>query len=306
MNNIADYDTLNYDYRQYWKNREYENISEIEVLKKLLKDLHGEWFIDIGGSYGRLTSQYYKKYKNCIILDYSLKTLQDNFEYIKKNFPNTLPICANAYKLPFKDSAFDGGLMVRVLHHLERAQEYFGEAYRVLNSDSVYIQEYANKKHIKAVIKGILKLDFSVFSKEPYQQPTKENYEGARKGSYVPFFNYHPKWIKDSLKKSGFKILNSVGCSFFRINILKRVFGIKILILFEKISQKVLSWTNISPSIFVKCTIEKKEKKEYKELKDILQCPQCSGELNIQESKAKCIKCQREYLKKDNIWDFRV
>jgi ubiquinone/menaquinone biosynthesis C-methylase UbiE len=307
MNNIANYDTLNYDYRQYWKNREYENGAERIALENLLKNESGNWFIDIGGSFGRLTPTYYKKYKNCIILDYSLKTLQNNYEYIRENFPNTVLISANAYHLPFKDNTFDAGLMVRVLHHIEKPMEYFIEAYRVFNNKSVYIQEYANKMHIKAMIKGILHLDFSVFSKDPYQQPTKENYEGARKGSYVPFFNYHPIWIKDTFEKTGFKILSVKGCSFFRINFLKRIFNTKLLLFFEKIAQSTLSWSNTSPSIFVKSTVEKEHTDLVNmQLEDILQCPKCHGKINIEKNSAVCRDCKKEYLKKENIWDFRV
>jgi ubiquinone/menaquinone biosynthesis C-methylase UbiE len=123
MNKIADYDTLNYDYKQYWKNREYENSAEQIALEKLLINENGTWFIDIGGSFGRLTPTYYKKYKNCIILDYSLNTLQNNYEYIKKNFPNTIMIAADAYHLPFKDDSFDV-IMVRVLNLIEKQKNF--------------------------------------------------------------------------------------------------------------------------------------------------------------------------------------
>lgn len=307
MNKIANYDTLSYDYRQYWKDREYENSAERVVLEKLLKNEKGNWFIDIGGSYGRLTPSYYKKYNNCIILDYSLKTLQNNYEYIQKNFSNTTMIAANAYHLPFKDAAFDGGLMVRVLHHIEKPNEYFTEAYRVFRNQAIYIQEYANKKHLKAIFKALFKLDFSVFNKTPYQQPTKENYEGARKGAYVPFFNYHPKWINETLQKEGFKILSTVGCSFFRINLLKKIFNTNILISLEMIAQSFFSWCNISPSIFVKSSVEKKNSTDkYTKLEDILSCPKCKDELDIDRNSAVCKNCKEKYEKKENIWDFRV
>lgn len=235
MNKIADYDTINYNYKKYWNSRKYEDGAERIVLEKFLKDESGDWFIDIGGSYGRLTSKYYKKYKNCIILDYSIKTLQNNYKYIKQNFPNTLLIAANAYNLPFKNNTFDGGMMIRVLHHIERPTEYLNEVYRILNNNSIYIQEYANKRHIKAIISGILRLDFSVFDKEPYQQPTKQNYEGARKGSYVPFLNYHPSWIKDIMQNTGFVILSTRGCSFFRINIFKKIFSTQVLLFLKRL-----------------------------------------------------------------------
>ncbi len=307
MSKIADYDTLDYDYSTYWKNREYENLSERLVLKKVLKGSKGKWFIDIGGSYGRLADSYYNKYTSPVIVDYSLKTLQKNYKYIKDKYPNIELIAANAYNLPFKDSSFDGGVMVRVLHHIDRPLEYFKEVKRVLSSNAVYIQEFANKGHLKALIRAIFKLDFSIFSKQPYQQPTKENYEGARKGSNVPFFNYHTAWIKNSLEHESFKIEKKYGCSFLRVNTLKRIFNTKTLLFFENLLQSTFSWSNTSPSIFLKTTVKKeKDKKGNSTLQSILVCPKCKGILRIDSNKAVCTECKSIYSKEKNIWDFRI
>lgn len=306
MNKIADYDTLDYDYSTYWKNREYENLSEKLVLKRILSN--GKWFIDIGGSYGRLADTYYDKYTNPVIVDYSLKTLQKNFKYIKDRYPNIELIAANAYSLPFRDGCFDGGLMVRVLHHIDRPLEYFKEVKRVLSGNAVYIQEFANKAHLKALVRALLRLDLSIFNKQPYQQPTKENYEGARKGSNVPFFNYHTAWIKESLKNEGFNIERKYGCSFLRVNILKRIFNTKFLLFLENILQILFSWSNTSPSIFLKSVVKGNVKsiKDYNTLQSILVCPKCKGSLNIEGDKAVCSECKSIYSKEKNIWDFRI
>ena len=308
MNKIADYDTLDYDYSTYWKNREYENLSEKLVLKRVLKDTKGNWFIDIGGSYGRLTDTYYDIYTNPVIVDYSLKTLQKNYKYIKDQYPNIELIAANAYNLPFKENTFDGGVMVRVLHHIDRPLEYFKELKRVMSSNAVYIQEFANKAHLKALIRALIRLDFSVFNKQPYQQPTKENYEGARKGSQVPFFNYHTEWIKNSLRNENFDIEKKYGCSFLRVNILKRVFSTKVLLFFENILQTAFSWSNTSPSIFLKCVVKKESSSTQSNgtLHSVLVCPKCKGELKIESEKALCSECKTVYSKEKNIWDFRI
>jgi tRNA(Ile2) C34 agmatinyltransferase TiaS len=83
------------------------------------------------------------------------------------------------------------------------------------------------------------------------------------------------------------------------------------MVFIEKILQKTLSWTNIPPSIFFETTLQKeKEKKEDFErtnLKDILACPSCKGDLSFEgENYAKCKKCNLEFYKKDDIWDFRI
>ena len=69
-NDVTDYDLFDYDYREYWKARQYEDLAERNVLQKILKGESGKWFLDIGGSYGRLTSTYYKKYSNNITAKY--------------------------------------------------------------------------------------------------------------------------------------------------------------------------------------------------------------------------------------------
>ena len=166
MTEISNYDHFDYDYSEYWKGRTYENESEKMILSEIFSNYKGKWFLDVGGSYGRLTSTYYNRYSHPIVLDYSLKTLQKNYPIIQSKYPNTIFIAANAYKMPFKEDTFDGALMVRVLHHIEKPDLYFKELKRILYNNSVYVQEFANKIHIKARIRAILKKDFSIFNTE--------------------------------------------------------------------------------------------------------------------------------------------
>ena len=302
---IVNYDGYDYDYSTYWENREYENLAEQNILKKFLKNENGEWFIDIGGSYGRLANCYTGKYENCVIIDYSLKTLQKNYKIITDKYPNIILIAANAYKLPFEDSSFDGGLMVRVLHHIENQNDYFKEVSRILKNDSIYIQEFANKRHIKARVKAFLKHDKSIEELEPYQQPTI-NLEGA-KGSGVSFLNYHTIYIKTLLQKQGFKIEEKIGCSYFRIPLLKKILGTKILVFLEKTFQRIFGNTDLSPSIFLKAKSVKKEKSPtYTKLDDLLVCPNCKNKLTIDKNRAVCKNCNAKYFKKKGVWDLRI
>ncbi len=308
MNKIADYDTYDYDYSTYWIKREYEHKAEEIALNRILQDVNGKWFLDIGGSFGRLTSTYNAKFTNLVIVDYSLKTLQKNFKDLKKRFPNLELIAANAYFLPFKDNSFDGALMVRVLHHIEDPKQCLREIHRTMNKGGVYIQEYANKLHIKAVIRAVLTLNFSIFNKNPYQQPDKHNNEGAKEGSNVLFLNYHPKYISKLLKDIGFNIEKTYGCSFLRLDVFKKLLNTKTLLSLEKIFQSTLSWMNISPSIFIKTKKLDGVKSNHKDLtiKDILVCPNCKSPMKFQTDTAKCNTCNKTYYKKENIWDFRI
>lgn len=308
MNKIADYDTYDYDYSTYWSKREYENKAELLLLDKMFADSSGEWFLDIGGSFGRISSVYSTRFSKPIIIDYSLKTLQRNYKDLKKRYPNIELVAANAYHLPFKNHSFDGAIMVRVLHHIEKPKQCIKEIYRVLNNEGIYIQEFANKLHIKAVVRAILTLNFSVFDNKPYQQPNKKNYEGAVKDSKVIFLNYPLKYIKELLTDIGFRIATVSGCSFLRLNALKRIFSINFLLFWEKIFQKTLSWTNISPSIFIKAikTEDTINNKAGSKLTDLLVCPKCQGNLLFKSTLATCSNCKSTYNKKENIWDFRI
>lgn len=309
MTDISDYDKFDYDYTTYWNKRGYENSAEKHILNKIFYTQRGKWFLDIGGSYGRLTSTYYEQYDKSIILDYSLKTLQRNRETLLNKYPNTELIAANAYKMPFKQNSFDGALMVRVLHHIEKPGSYFKELKRVLGDNASYIQEYANKIHIKARIKALIKLNFDIYSKEPYQQPTVNTPEGSKEDQESIFYNYHPKYIKDLLKENNFQIEKKFGCSFLRSPFIKKLMSENLMMFFEKLMQITLSWTDISPSIILETKLLKnsKEKQEANELKDILVCPSCKETLLFHgDDSATCEKCSQTFFKKDGIWDFRV
>ncbi len=310
MTKISDYDMFDYDYRTYWENREYENMAEKILLERVFDKTQGVWFLDIGGSYGRLTSTYYNRFSNPIILDYSLKTLQKNKEILKSKYKNISLIAANAYNLPFAPNSIDGGLMVRVLHHIEKPATYFKEIARVMKYNSPYIQEFPNMIHIKASIRELLKFNFSFFKQDSYKQPTRNNFEGVKEGVEGIFLNYHPKFLNKELKKHNFKITERIGCSFLRLQFLKKFLNVDSMLFLEVLAQKVLSWTNISPSIFLKTSSQNhKDKKEisYETLEDMLVCPKCKEKLTFPNpTTAVCSKCSTSYIKDQDIWDFRV
>lgn len=309
MIEVSNYDFFDYDYSQYWKSRQYEDQAEKHLLQGIFKQKKGNWFIDIGGSYGRLTSTYYDNYQHPTILDYSLKTLQKNYSIIKKQFPNIELIAANAYHMPFRDNMCDGGLMVRVLHHISEPQRYFKELKRIMHSDSVYVQEFANKVNLKASLRAILRLDSKFFSKEPYQQPTAKNFEGTKAGEEALFLNFHPRYISDLLESENFETKGKYGCSYLRSGFFKKVLGDSKMIRLENMLQPILRTTNIPPSVVFE-TILKENKDNIvvktDTLKDVLICPKCFGDLDFRDTYATCKRCDKRYVKEENIWDFRI
>ncbi len=307
MTKISNYDEFNYDYRKYWEGRDYEDKAEKIVLKRYLSNYKGKFFLDIGGSFGRNLPAYSFINETPIILDYSLETLRKNKESILAKHPGTRLIAANAYHIPLKGNSLDGSLMVRTLHHIEEQERLFEEIRRVTKNKGLFILEYANKLHLKARIKWLLKLEFENFSTRPYQQPTKGHFEGVKDGEQAIFLNYHPRNITKLLQKNEFKILKSTNCSFFRINFLKKALPFPVLIALEKIFQKLLSWTNIAPSIVLKCEkIGEKKNETFESFEDILCCPGCKGNLELSKAYAKCKNCEKIFKQEDGIWDFRI
>ena len=308
MVKISDYDKFDYNYKTYWENRKYEDKAEKIALEKYLQDMNGSIFVDIGGSFGRNLEIYYKKYSIPIILDYSIKTLQKNSKTLLKKYPEVKLIAANAYKMPFKNETVDASLIVRVLHHLEDQNGILKEIDRITQKDGFFILEYANKMHIKAILKWIFTLKFKNFSHAPYQQPNQENFEGTKKGQTTIFLNYHPKYIKKLLQQNNFLIAKKTNCSFLRMRFFKKNFALKTLVDFESFLQKCASWTNFAPSIILKTrkNLDSSTRTNIESFEDVLCCPDCKDNLYIKKCTATCKGCKKTFKNKSGVWDFRV
>lgn len=307
MTKLANYDKYDYDYKDYWDNRSYEDLAERNLINKALNYQKGERFIDIGGSYGRLVDTYKDRYAQCIIVDYSLKTLQKYSVGIKKFAPNCTLIAANAYNLPFKDNSFDGGMMVRVLHHIEDLEGYTSELHRVLSNNSLFLQEFANKVHIKAFIKSLLTLRFSQLDTRPYQQPSKGSNEGS-KGEETVFLNYHPRHVRKIMEKNELIILGKKGCSFLRSDGLKKIMTTEQLMWFERIFQTILGWTNIPPSIFYTLRAFKDSNRSVVlgKIDDVIVCPKCKRSMRSIKHEYHCKSCNLRFKYKGGVWDLRI
>ncbi len=305
---ISNYDKFDYDYKTYWKNRRYENESERLAIEKLLKSVKGDLFLDIGGSYGRLIPTYYGKFKHSIIVDYSLKTLQKNLPSIKEKFPNTELVAANVYAMPFTQNSFDAAMMIRVLHHIDRPDKYFEELSLIMRPKSIYLQEFANIHHLKALLRAVLTANFGLFRLKRYQQPSQGNFEGS-KGHETTFLNFSHTYVKDEMSKAGFILQRTLGTSFLRIPLLKKFVPLEALLFLEKILQSFFSWTKISPSIILRTKLIKGGEDKtlsFNTLEDVLFCPKCKGSLSFKNGEATCKKCGRTYQRKSGVWDMRV
>jgi len=244
MKQIPFYDDPSFNYKNYWRERKYENKTDQLALKRFLKLVPKKNnLIDIGAGFGRLTPVYRSQFKKCVLLDPSTKMLNEakvrfkekNIEFVK----------AYVEKLPFKDKIFDVAIFIRIIHHLKKPPVAIKEAARVLKPGGYFILEFANKLHLKAKIRAILRLNFKFFSD---LTPTKV---GHTKPKTVPFLNYHPESIKMMLTKNGFEIIKILSVSNFRNSLCKKILPLKILLFLEKISQEIYSPFHAGPSIFI-------------------------------------------------------
>lgn len=315
---IVDYE--DYDYREFWKDRKrnYEHLSEVFALKKLIFK-NGIRFIDIGGGYGRLSGTYINLFPQVFLLDYSLKNLSLAREKIyEKSKSKIFFVRSDAYNIPFENSTFDFAISIRLIHHINQPEKFLNEICRILRPKGLFVLEYANKRNLKRIGKFLI----SRSSENPFL------YKPSLIGKNI--YNFHPKFIKDKLESAEFKILKILSVSNFRLNILKKIISTEILSKIENVVQSPLGLLKTGPSIFVlsqkkdKKIILKKQyfKKEslkseylFKETKDSTfdlekitwRCTNCgSNNINEEENELICMNCNFKFAIRDGIYDFKI
>lgn len=238
---ISDYN--GYDYKKiFWEDadRAYEDMADRIAIRRLLPEKMGS-FVDVAGGYGRLAKEYIDRAKKVTIFDYSASELKQAKEEFGDKV-NTKQ--GDIYKMPFKDGELDALLMVRATHHFKDMPAVMKELNRILKKDGVAVIEVANKRTLPRIFRyWFKKSDVNPFDKQP-SNLTNIDKDG--------FFNYHPKYIEDLFKKSGFKIEKVLSVSNFRSARLKKMFKTKTLVRMEKGAQKVLAPVRFAPSIYYK------------------------------------------------------
>ncbi len=238
---VADYN--GYDYKKiFWENanRQYEDMADRIAIRKLLPQ-HMDTFVDIAGGYGRLADEYLPRAKSATLFDYSKTELAQARELYGSRL-KTQP--GDIYDLPFKDNSFDTLMMVRATHHFKDMQKVSDQLYRILKPGGIAVIEVANKKTLPKMFRyWFKKSDINPFSRDVAHLKDL-NSDG--------FYNYHPKYVEDIFKKSGFKIKKVLSVSNYRSAKLKKFFGTKNLIRLEKASQSLLAPIRFAPSIYYK------------------------------------------------------
>jgi len=285
---ICDYEGSRYR-TEFWGGREYEDLAERIALARLLPP-QGRRIIDVGAGFGRL-ADLYGGYRQVVLLDYSRSMLRE--ARARLGDERFVYLAADLYDIPLADALFDTAVTVRVLHHLEDVPAALREIRRLLRPGGVYVLEYANKRHLKAILRYLLRLQkWNPFSPQPY--------------SFAPLhFDFHPRWMEATLQEAGFAIEKTLAVSHFRHPFLKRCLPPTFLARLDGLLQKPLAPLKTAPSIFVRARARKET--ETPEAGDLaFRCLRCGHQpLSPRPDGLLCPRCGHLWPLRDGIYDFK-
>ncbi|MBI5031500.1 MAG: methyltransferase domain-containing protein [Chloroflexi bacterium] len=290
MPEICDYE--NSPWRtEFWHGREYEDRAERIALSHMLPP-RGTRLCEIGAGFGRL-AQFYLGYDKIILIDYARTMLEQAREHLAQD-SRFIFATADLYNLPLADSSLDTAVTVRVLHHVTDIPRAFSEISRVVRPQGTYLTEFANKCHLKAILRYWI-------TRRPPNPSSLEPYEFVRLN-----FDFHPRYVVDELAKNNFVVQDKRAVSTFRIGLLKRTIPANILAALDGNLQSLRFASNlqISPSLFYRNLSYKPGAPSLNP--SLWRCPTC-GSTQIQESREalSCCACSRAYPILDGIIDFK-
>ena len=236
---ISDYN--GYDYKKiFWEDadRAYEDQADRLAVRRLLPK-HMKNFVDIAGGYGRLAPEYLKRADSATLFDYSKTELAQARELYGDQLKTK---AGDIYDLPFEDGEFSTLLMVRATHHFKDMKKVLKELYRILEPGGIAVIEVANKRTLPRIGRWITgKTDINPFDRKV---------ANLKEISADGFYNYHPKYMEDLFKKTGVRIDKVLSVSNFRSAKLKKRYGTKKLMKWERKAQTLLAPIRFAPSIY--------------------------------------------------------
>jgi ubiquinone/menaquinone biosynthesis C-methylase UbiE len=290
---ICDYEGSDYQ-RSFWGGgaRDYEDFCEARVLKRLLPK-GGRLLLELGAGAGRNTPRY-TGFGRLVLLDYSRTQLQQARERLGGS-DHCLFVAADVYNIPFVPGLFDAATMIRTLHHLSDPPAALREIRRVLQPNSFFLLEYANKRNLKAVLRYLLRLQ----SWNPFSPESVE---------YLPLnFDFHPGSVRRWLQEAGFRTVTQATVSHFRISWLKKAVPARLLSYLDYLLGYTGNLWQLSPSVFVRTQTDSSGAAKPS---GFFRCPACNGsDLRDDPSppcrSLRCDQCRRRYPVRDGIYDFK-
>lgn len=298
---VCDYTGSDYQ-TSFWDQggRAYEDAAEAIALKHLLPK-SGKLLLEIGAGAGRNTPRY-AGFGRIVLLDYSRTQLEQAQKRLGTS-DKYIYVAADAYRLPFVDSLFDGATMIRTLHHMADAPKSLAQVARVLQPQSTFILEFASKLNFKSILRWMLRRqNWSPFTREPVEFAALN-------------FDFHPRAVFDWLTEVGFSVEAKRTVSHFRLGLLKRLVPSKWLAALDGLVQPTGEWWQLTPSVFVRARhvgqnailstpVGQIGNLSYNGI--VFRCPECGTSPLVQkEAEVECPSCGRRYEVRDGIYDFR-
>lgn len=287
---ICDYEGSGYR-TDFWegKGREYEDLVERIALRRLLPP-HGQRLLEIGAGFGRLTGLY-AGFEQVVLLDYSKSQLRQAQERLGLSERYTY-VAGDFYNLPFVDSLFDGATLIRTIHHAQDVSLVLGQVRRVLAPAGTFILEFANKRHLKAIIRYWLhRQTWNPFDPQPIEFAQLN-------------FDFHPRWMAERLREADFIIERRLTVSHFRVPWLKRCISPRLLAIADGLVQWTGEWWQLSPSVFVRARQGKSGPSSSAD--SFFRCPRCGGkDWQPSPTMLACQTCGARWAIDDGIYDFK-
>ncbi len=273
--------------RAFWEDadRGYEDAAERLALRSLLPSGGGR-LLEIGAGFGRLASEY-AHYEQVILLDYARSMLHEARSRLGGAYTY---VCADLYHLPVATAAIDTVTQVRVLHHVEDPPSAFAEVARVLRPGGSYILEYANKRHLKAVIRYLT----SRQAENPLHE-TPHEFASLH-------WNFHPRFVEHTLADAGLVVRERRAVSHFRLPLVKRLVPPGLLARLDGIIGAPLSGLALGPSQFLRAA----KLTGAPTASPLWRCPACGCEPLVETaSGVPCPACGHHWPMVDGVLVFR-
>jgi len=280
------------EYNEYWKELDKQKLNELEhaIVSELLP-LYGRRLIDLGCGYGRLADCYFNRFETIVMFDGSLSLLRA--AQINTNGKATY-ILGDINHLPFRPSAFDSALMVRVFHHIDDSSACIKSTRNILCGGGNLIMNYSNKRNAYRMIKFLMR-------------STPHNPFTTNALAIEPnFVHHHPDYIAQLLTAEGFDISQFRGAGVFD----------KLFALTPSLSKLLPSGVRLAPMlgksllapwIFLKGVVQAKDPlMPASKIDDLLLCPICGSEVIASTSSFECRNCRKTYPAIDGIIDMRA
>lgn len=298
---VCDYEGSDYQ-AAFWDQggREYEDQVEGVALRRLLPG-SGGLLLEVGAGAGRNTPRY-MGFQRIVLLDYSRTQLRQAQKRLGRD-SRYVYVAADVYRLPFPTGLFDAATMIRTLHHMADAPRALAQVGRVLQPGGAFILEYANKHNLKAILRYALRRqEWSPFDRKPVEFTALN-------------FDFHPQAVRNWLKDCGFKIERQLTISHFRIELLKRMVPLRLLVAMDSLAQLSGDWWQLSPSVFVRARLERGagfagasagDLPTPDEPASFFRCPECeSMGIEAVDDTLRCPACGGTWKIRDGIYDFR-